>query len=47
MINNYIVPFIELLASGDVSFMDVSIVQQVYERRKVAEYVMNYFEVVP
>lgn len=46
MINNYIVPFIELLASGDVSFMDVSIVQQVYERRKVAEYVMNYFEVV-
>lgn len=45
MLNNYIVPLIELLASGDIGFMNAKLAQQVYERRKVAKCVVDYFEV--
>lgn len=45
MLNNYIVPLIELLASGDIGFMDAKLIQQVYERREIAKCVVNYFKV--
>lgn len=47
MLNNYIVPLIELLASGDISFMNAELARQVYERRKIAKCVVDYFEVAP
>jgi hypothetical protein len=46
MLNNYIVPLIELLASGDIGFMNAELTRQVYERRKIARCVVDYFKVV-
>lgn len=45
MLNNYIVPFIELLASGDISFMQAELARQVYERREIAGAVVDYLNI--
>ena len=45
MLNNYITPLIERLASGDISLMNAKLAQQVYERRRIAQCVVEYFRV--
>lgn len=45
MLNNYITPLIERLASGDISLMNAELAQQVYERRRIAQCVVEYFRV--